>query len=277
MKQLSLRFAFQFMLFPSPETSLQTLLVAKVFILWPVICDSNNLFRAWSCSSVKSPWLQGHTIQFCILVRGIFLEQVSHLLLCSICSFLSVWMYLLPPDPPLLSQFCLHSTSNFTTGTFLGPTAVHTIVIQYTEEKYQSPHSCPVHVPPFSPLSDDRSKREEPFSKTHHLLSGVVVQLVAWEPGCMAFCLFPVERGAAVKQEALLETVISPHAPANSLRDWLLLAVMVLPRLDQADSSGFRGRAMLRSKWLEDHHPVYGLVCVLSYNTLWRRTRLLSF
>lgn len=33
MKQLSLRFAFQFMLFPSPETSLQTLLVAKVFIL----------------------------------------------------------------------------------------------------------------------------------------------------------------------------------------------------------------------------------------------------
>lgn len=124
--------------------------------------------------------------------------------------------------------------------------------IQCTEEKYWSPHSCPVHVPPFSPLSHDQCITEEPLDKTHHLCSGAVVQLVAWEPGCMAFCLFPMERGAAVKQQALLETVMSLLAPSHSPRHWLLLPLMVLPRLDQADCSGSCGRAMRRSKWLED-------------------------
>lgn len=47
MKQLSLQFAFQLILFPSPQISLQTLLVAKVFILWPVICNSNDQFKDW--------------------------------------------------------------------------------------------------------------------------------------------------------------------------------------------------------------------------------------
>lgn len=107
-------------------------------------------------------------------------------------------------------------------------------------------------MPPFSPLSDDRSKREEPLDKTVHVPSAVVVQLVAWAPGCMDFCLFPMERGAVVKQEALLETVMSPIAPSHRWRGWLLLAPTVLPRFDQADCSGFCGRAMLRSKWLED-------------------------
>lgn len=80
-----------------------------------------------SCSSVKSPWLQGHTTQLCVLQSGILLQQVSHFLLCSICSFLSVRMCLFPPDPPLLSELCLRSASNLVMGAFLGPTAVHTM------------------------------------------------------------------------------------------------------------------------------------------------------
>jgi len=66
-------------------------------------------------------------MQLRIPVMGIFLEQVSHFLLRSFCCFLSDGMYLLPLDPPLLSELCLRSTSNFATGTFLGPTVVHTM------------------------------------------------------------------------------------------------------------------------------------------------------
>lgn len=157
-----------------------------------------------SRSSVRSPWFQGHALQLCILVRGIFLQRVKSLL-CSICRFLSVWMYFLPPDPSLLSELCWCSSSNFTMGTFLGPVALDTW-IQHTDEK--SPHSYPVYLIPFSPIFDAWSEREKPLDKIHHILSVVVIQLVAWESGCMAFCLLPMEKRAVVKQEALLKTSV---------------------------------------------------------------------
>lgn len=141
------------------------------------------------CSSVKSPWLQGQTTQLFILARRIFLEQVSHFLLCSFCSFLSVWMFLLLSDPWLLSSSAYAPLVNLET---FWDQQQCPQWIQYMDHEF--PGSCPVHAPHFSPLAGDCSKREEPLDKTYHLFSGVVVQLVAWEPDCVSFSLFPMER-----------------------------------------------------------------------------------
>lgn len=101
-------------------------------------------------------------------------------------------MFLLLSDPWLLSEFCLHSTCNFATGGFFWDQWKGTQVIQCMDEKFSG--SCLVLVPHFSPLPGDCSKTEEPVDKTHRLLLGAEVQLVAWEPGCVCSSLFPMER-----------------------------------------------------------------------------------
>lgn len=102
-------------------------------------------------------------------------------------------MFLLLSDPWLLSELCLHSTCTFLClGKIFWDQWKGTQGIQYMDQKF--PGSCPVHVPHFSPLPGDCSKGGEPLDKTHHLLSGVVVQLVAWEPDSVCFPLFFMER-----------------------------------------------------------------------------------
>lgn len=160
-------------------------------------------------------------------------------------------MYLLSLDPLLLSELCLHFSSDCHGNLFGTNGRAHKGCS--TQRKSTGPLTaalCICHLSHLFPMTDPKEK-----SLWVRLTTSTVVQLVAWEPVCKAFCLFPMERGAVVKQEALLETVMSFLAPANSLRDWLLLAPMLLPRLDQANCSGFCWRAILRSKWLED--PFY--------------------
>lgn len=101
-------------------------------------------------------------------------------------------MFLLLFDPWLLSELCLHSACNFVTGSFCWDQWKATQGIQYRDQK--SPASCLVLVSLSSPLPGDCSKREEPLGETHHLLSEVVVQLVAWEPDCVFFPLPHGER-----------------------------------------------------------------------------------
>lgn len=110
-------------------------------------------------------------------------------------------------------------------------------MIQYTDQKFTDSYS--VHVPNFSALSGGHSKREEPLDKAHHLLSGTVVLLVAWEPGCV-FSSSPW-RESSSQIGGSTESHHSPLVPAYSWRYWLLLASAVLPRPDQAVCSGVCG------------------------------------
>lgn len=79
MKQLSLQFAFRLLLFPSPKASFQALLGARVFLLWSVVCDSIYL---------KLSFMLLSQITLYILVRAIFLEQVSYFVaFAAFCQF----------------------------------------------------------------------------------------------------------------------------------------------------------------------------------------------